>query len=461
MAFWGVEVRPGKPYTHSFDPGRGRLRLCQATLGIGVAIKKSLVQCNVGRKSPVFLCALLPDKTESCHLDLEFEESEEVIFSVIGPRSVHLTGYYSANGCKGVCNDNSESYGEDIANSDSHESANSSGDKYDDSFIDDNDPEVSPFPDPDDEGTKNEKKVKRRLKKKYQIIESDEDVSSKQEKLDTECQRENSATEIEDENEDNDAISTLLQLKMCRNGKKAETKKNSTNGILLKEKDENVTPTTEINGLHPTLGKDDHTVTGVDGESDRKKKSSKKRKRQLDIEEERTNNGDNKDDEALQLELPDQKSIDDKPLEIIANPNSEDKKTKKKKRKSETKENNVEDNLFNPSIISSGLIIEVLQEGKNDGKIVATGKKVKVFLTAKLRDTGTIFYSNIDKSPHRFVIGAPDVVDGLNIGMDGMRVGEKRRLTVPPSMGYGSLGDGENIPPNSWLVYDVELLGVR
>lgn len=48
----------------------------------------------MGKKSPVLLCALLPNQTESCHLDLEFEEADDVVFSVIGPRSVYLTGYY-------------------------------------------------------------------------------------------------------------------------------------------------------------------------------------------------------------------------------------------------------------------------------------------------------------------------------------------------------------------------------
>ena len=48
----------------------------------------------MGKKSPVLLCALLPNQAESCHLDLEFEEADDVVFSVIGPRSVYLTGYY-------------------------------------------------------------------------------------------------------------------------------------------------------------------------------------------------------------------------------------------------------------------------------------------------------------------------------------------------------------------------------
>nr|GMD71596.1 peptidyl-prolyl cis-trans isomerase FKBP43-like [Ipomoea batatas] len=71
-------------------------------MGIGDSTTRSLVQCNVGNKTPVFLCALLPDKTESCHLDLEFEEEDSVVFSVLGPRSVHLTGYYLRNR-KGNC----------------------------------------------------------------------------------------------------------------------------------------------------------------------------------------------------------------------------------------------------------------------------------------------------------------------------------------------------------------------
>ncbi|KAK2979643.1 hypothetical protein RJ640_023571 [Escallonia rubra] len=91
MAFWGTEVKPGKPYTHSFDPVRGRLHVSQATLAPGSLQKKTFLQCNVGDKSPVLLCVLLPDKTESCKLDLEFAEANQVVFSVVGPRAVFLT----------------------------------------------------------------------------------------------------------------------------------------------------------------------------------------------------------------------------------------------------------------------------------------------------------------------------------------------------------------------------------
>jgi len=68
----------------------------QATLGLGTATAKSTLQCNVGNRSPVYLCSLYPGNAESLQLNLELEEVDQVLFSVIGPRSIHLCGYYLA-----------------------------------------------------------------------------------------------------------------------------------------------------------------------------------------------------------------------------------------------------------------------------------------------------------------------------------------------------------------------------
>ena len=71
----------------------------QATLGVevgkgekGTGVKRCVLQCSAENKDPVFLCVLMPEQSETCHLELEFEE--EVTFSVIGSRSIHLAGYY-------------------------------------------------------------------------------------------------------------------------------------------------------------------------------------------------------------------------------------------------------------------------------------------------------------------------------------------------------------------------------
>ncbi|KAL6195829.1 hypothetical protein ACLB2K_031447 [Fragaria x ananassa] len=93
-----IEVKPGKPFTHKPGDYNGRLHISMATLGLGVATKRSILQCNVGNKSPVYLCCLYPEKNECLQLHLEFDEADEVMFSVLGPRSVHLAGYYLDSG---------------------------------------------------------------------------------------------------------------------------------------------------------------------------------------------------------------------------------------------------------------------------------------------------------------------------------------------------------------------------
>lgn len=81
----------------------------QATLGLGSSTERSIVQCSIGHKNPIFLCSLLPNKNESCPLNLEFEDDDLMAFSVIGPQSVHLSGYFVADE-EDVIRDDYESY---------------------------------------------------------------------------------------------------------------------------------------------------------------------------------------------------------------------------------------------------------------------------------------------------------------------------------------------------------------
>ncbi|XP_066387197.1 peptidyl-prolyl cis-trans isomerase FKBP53-like isoform X2 [Miscanthus floridulus] len=92
MAFWAVEVKPGEPYVHE-SSRRGRLRITQATLGNLESVGWSTIECSVGSMMPVRLCAL--NSTSGMYrLDLEYDEEQNVVFSVIGDSSVHLAGYY-------------------------------------------------------------------------------------------------------------------------------------------------------------------------------------------------------------------------------------------------------------------------------------------------------------------------------------------------------------------------------
>lgn len=108
--------------------------------------------------------------------------------------------------------------------------------------------------------------------------------------------------------------------------------------------------------------------------------------------------------------------------------------------------------------LAGGLEIEDTVVGK--GAKAEPNKKVTVHYTGKLTN-GTQFDSSVGKDPFTFTLGAHQVIAGWDEGVKGMKVGGKRKLTIPASMGYGAAGAGGVIPPNATLLFDVELLKVE
>ncbi len=99
---------------------------------------------------------------------------------------------------------------------------------------------------------------------------------------------------------------------------------------------------------------------------------------------------------------------------------------------------------------------------KGTGAEAKAGQQVKVHYSGRLLDGKEFDSSHKRNEPFSFRLGAGEVIQGWDKGVAGMKVGGKRRLTIPSSMGYGARGAGNGlIPPNAGLVFDVELLGVN
>ena len=110
--------------------------------------------------------------------------------------------------------------------------------------------------------------------------------------------------------------------------------------------------------------------------------------------------------------------------------------------------------------MENGLSIENQVIG--EGTEARDFNKVVVNYTGTLED-GSVFDSSLnpDREPFTFTLGVGSVITGWDLGVKGMKVGGKRKLTIPSDLGYGDKGAGNLIPPGATLIFEVELLEVE
>ncbi|MFO0718873.1 MAG: FKBP-type peptidyl-prolyl cis-trans isomerase [Candidatus Paceibacterota bacterium] len=125
--------------------------------------------------------------------------------------------------------------------------------------------------------------------------------------------------------------------------------------------------------------------------------------------------------------------------------------------------NTNEINMQNSNQVMDGLVVQDILVG--DGAFALNGKMVTTHYTGMLQD-GKIFDTSIGREPFSFPLGQGMVIQGWEKGIEGMKVGGKRRLIISPQLGYGSADMKDRagniiIPANSTLIFDVELLDVK
>ncbi|KAG6418150.1 hypothetical protein SASPL_120349 [Salvia splendens] len=427
MAFWGIEVKPGEPYILS-DEERGRLHVTQATLGSGASTKKSILQCEVGDKKPIYLCSLLPDRLETCPLNLEFEEDEKVTFSIIGPQSVHLCGFFYGD----------ESDDEDESDEDGYGCNLYEGDAM---------------------GIGCEDEVG------FDYDSENEDYSED----DLCCEYPQSPVRNSGGAPYTTEFSILFDLKSSPYGQTVP--KAGTSVSVLESEDEDGFP------VHACDKKSEANLEKTAHESSPKKSQNKIEKADANLKR-KSGAGDQDEQPASEIEPHSSSAQPDTTQTKKQNKNKKKKVVEKLDSSLENrKQSKVQENAQIPSAgkvvdknetelekqenggaskslqvrtFSNGLVIEELAMDT----LICCRMLVSVHYIGKLQKNGKIFDSNVRK----FVsIGL--VIKGWDVGVNArMRVGDKRRLTIPPAMGYGPKGCPPAIPHNSWLVFDVELV---
>lgn len=113
-----------------------------------------------------------------------------------------------------------------------------------------------------------------------------------------------------------------------------------------------------------------------------------------------------------------------------------------------------------PTSNIQGMKIEILKQGT--GAEAKSGDTVTVNYTGTLID-GTKFDSSLNpgREPFQFTLGQNRVIQGWELGVLGMKVGEKRKLTIPPELGYGERGAGAIIPPGATLIFEIDLININ
>ncbi|KAJ2949471.1 hypothetical protein O0L34_g15392 [Tuta absoluta] len=398
--FWGLIMEPNKRYTQVVEKP---FHISQAAMDISTGDNDPCQVMVVVDGKNFLVCTLQKKQMIQVPLDLYFKAGDSVSFLTNGKCNVHLTGYL--------------------------------------------DPEFEEEPDSDEEEEEEDEDEAPELvqPKNKRKLENSNDTNAKKAKKD----KKQAAEDSSDEEDDEDQLKKLLDGDMDSDENDDSFKMNtSAEADSDEDEDDDDDDDEEASDEEEGAGeeeedseKESEAEADTTAESTDMSKLSKSAKRRLKAKlkkegKEPLTNGTATKKEKQEAQKPEKKN---KEAKKEAKEEAGDKKEKKS--------------------LSGGVFIEDLKLG--NGPAAKPGKTVMVYYEGRLKQNNKMFDNCVKGPGFKFRLGAKEVISGWDVGVAGMKVGGKRKIVCPPNMAYGAKGSPPVIPPNSTLVFEVELKNVK
>lgn len=256
--------------------------------------------------------------------------------------------------------------------------------------------------------------------------------------------------------EDSDAMEELMSL--SKKSKKPEGKANNSKSgkkaeaaaAADEDEDDEEEDDSDFNGEVGAEGEDSDDDEEEDDEDGEEEGDDDDDDDEEDEEEEEESDEEVQQPKAKQIKL-------EKPKQNGVETQKKDPKQKAKKEAGQQQQP-AQKQKGGEQTLAGGVKIEDIRVGS--GPEAKSGKRAQVYYEGRLKTNNKVFDSLKQGVPFKFGLGRGEVIKGWDVGVVGMKVGGKRRITCPPHMAYGARGSPPTIPPNSTLVFEVELKGL-
>jgi FK506-binding nuclear protein len=512
--FWGLVVKPGKRYETEVQEPFRITKACIEPSTAGSGVSSVIIECDNNEE---FIVANLNSKILNENLDLAFNEGEKICFKVDGPGSVHLTGNLMED--PQDPNDTGDMPFDMMGSSEEESDTEEAGDRIDE-VLDivsgkrkkkEIDPAVvakkAKIEEAEESDDSNDET--------FDDEADEDDDEDEEESDDDEAVEGDSSNLVDEETTDDDEMTEEAELATSKvvkkKGEKAERKnlkaelKMDDEVEAKKQKTPTKTPKAEVKSPKAEAktpkaetktpkaeAKADNAVTktpkaeakAAEAKTPKASKTPKadaktpKAEAKAPIAEAKTPKAEAKalnaeaktpkteaktpkaEAKALNAEAKTPKAEAKTPKAEAKTPKADPKTPKAVEGDSASAKPTVTPGKTPKRTLKGGVQVEELKEGT--GQECRPGNMVGMFYAGRLKSTNKQFDACLagDK-PFKFKLGSGQVIKGWDLGVLGMKVGGKRRLTVPAAMGYGKDGSPPDIPPNSVLVFDVECKFVK